>query len=111
LPASPGLEYRFGLCELRRQGLISKYMSVLISILYSVAAVLAAAFAFVELRMLWRFLTNRTAIRAASASHRDLSPRTDRVPPTVTIQIPLYNERTTAEQIIRAPRLPRLRRG
>jgi cellulose synthase/poly-beta-1,6-N-acetylglucosamine synthase-like glycosyltransferase len=78
------------------------YMSVLISVLYSVAALLAASFAFVELRMLWRFLTNREAIRAAAASHRDPTPRPDRVPPTVTIQIPLYNERTTAEQVLRA---------
>jgi len=77
-------------------------MSALISVLYTVAAVLAAAFAFVELRMLWRFLANRAAIRAAAASHRPTAPASDRVPPTVTIQIPLYNERTTAEQIVRA---------
>jgi cellulose synthase/poly-beta-1,6-N-acetylglucosamine synthase-like glycosyltransferase len=77
-------------------------MPVLISLLYTVAALLAAAFAFVELRMLWRFLANRTAIRAAAASHKGPQGSPDRTPPTVTIQIPLYNERTTAEQIVRA---------
>jgi cellulose synthase/poly-beta-1,6-N-acetylglucosamine synthase-like glycosyltransferase len=78
-------------------------MQLLISILYTVAAVLAAAFAFVELRMLWRFLRNRAAIRAAMRGpNNGTGPRDDAVPPSVTIQIPLYNERTTAGQIIRA---------
>jgi cellulose synthase/poly-beta-1,6-N-acetylglucosamine synthase-like glycosyltransferase len=78
-------------------------MSVVITVLYTVAALLAAAFAFVELRMLWRFLVNRTAIRQAVAgSQEGASPPRNVPPPTVTIQIPLYNERTTAEQIIRA---------
>lgn len=78
-------------------------MQALITVLYSVAAILASAFAFVELRMLWQFLRNRRAIRAsfegaaAIPSPEDASPA-----PRVTIQIPLYNERTTAEQIIRA---------
>ena len=78
-------------------------MQVLISLLYSVAAVLASAFAFIELRMLWRFLRNRTAIHAAFEGEPKVgAPRNDEVAPRVTIQIPLYNERTTAEQIIRA---------
>jgi cellulose synthase/poly-beta-1,6-N-acetylglucosamine synthase-like glycosyltransferase len=78
-------------------------MSALITVLYTVAALLAAAFAFVELRMLWRFLTNRTAIREAVAgTTASGGGPSNVVPPTVTIQIPLYNERTTAEQIVRA---------
>jgi cellulose synthase/poly-beta-1,6-N-acetylglucosamine synthase-like glycosyltransferase len=78
-------------------------MSVVITVLYTVAALLAAAFAFVELRMLWRFLVNRTAIRQAVAGSQEGASRPRNLPPpTVTIQIPLYNERTTAEQIIRA---------
>jgi len=77
-------------------------MSVLISLLYAIAALLAAAFGFVELRMLWRFLRNRPAIRATVGSHKEAAPTEARVPPTVTIQIPLYNERTTAAQVVRA---------
>ena len=81
-------------------------MSVLITFLYVLAALPAAPLAFVELRMLWRFLRNRSAIHAAAES---------RVPavtvgasgnggpaPSVTVQIPLYNERMTAERVIRA---------
>ncbi|HET9948809.1 MAG TPA: glycosyltransferase [Longimicrobiales bacterium] len=78
-------------------------MPVVITLLYAIAAVLAAAFALVELRMLWRFLRNRAAIRAAH--RRTGAPPAqldDAEAPTVTIQIPLYNERTTAEQIVRA---------
>lgn len=78
-------------------------MPVVITVLYSVAALLAAAFAFVELRMLWRFLANRAAIRqAAAGTGANGGADQNVVPPTVTIQIPLFNERTTAEQIIRA---------
>ena len=75
-------------------------MQFVISVLYSVAALLAAAFAFIELRMLWRFLRNRAAIHA---TFEDAPKHTigAGVPPRVTIQIPLYNERTTAEQIVR----------
>jgi cellulose synthase/poly-beta-1,6-N-acetylglucosamine synthase-like glycosyltransferase len=78
-------------------------MPVVITVLYTVAALLAAAFAFVELRMLWRFLANRVAIRQSVAGSRAVGGDLQNVlPPTVTIQIPLFNERTTAEQIIRA---------
>ncbi|MDZ7780889.1 MAG: glycosyltransferase [Gemmatimonadota bacterium] len=78
----------------------------MISLLYGVAAVLGAAFAAVELRMLYRFLRNRAAIRAGSSSraqerHADGRAQED-LPPSVTIQLPLYNERTSAEQIVRA---------
>ena len=88
-------------------------MPLLISLLYGVAALFGAAFALVELRMLTRFLRNRSAIREASSSGHEerpgaagaqdtQPPREGAVAPTVTIQIPLYNERTAAEQIILA---------
>lgn len=77
----------------------------MITVLYGVAALTGAAFAAVEFRMLWRFLRNRREIRATVTS----TPRseTDEAPdsaafPRVTIQLPLYNERRAAEQIIRA---------
>ncbi|HSH76452.1 MAG TPA: glycosyltransferase [Longimicrobiales bacterium] len=76
-------------------------MSVVITLLYACAAFLAAAFSFMELRLVWRFLKNRPAIRAMS--RRTPEPIGEpRIAPTVTIQIPLYNERTTAAQIVRA---------
>lgn len=78
-------------------------MSLLISTLYTSAALAGAAFAFVELRMLWRFVMNRTAIRRAVRSPIVVGERGNDGPaPSVTIQIPLYNERTAAEQVIRA---------
>lgn len=78
-------------------------MPALISLLYGVAAVFGAAFAVVELRMLLRFLRNRDRIRAGAASGPADEPGgRDRRPPTVTIQLPLYNERTSAERIVRA---------
>ncbi|MGD8289554.1 MAG: hypothetical protein PVI31_13080, partial [Gemmatimonadota bacterium] len=78
-------------------------MSLLISVLFAVAALSAAAFAFVEMRMLWRFLQHRAEIREMASSHvRVAAGGRDVEPPTATIQIPLYNERTTAEQIILA---------
>jgi cellulose synthase/poly-beta-1,6-N-acetylglucosamine synthase-like glycosyltransferase len=78
-------------------------MSVLISALYATAALLGAAFALVELRMLWRFMRNRGAIRAAVRSDGQSAPAANQGPaPSVTIQLPLYNERRAAEQIVRA---------
>jgi cellulose synthase/poly-beta-1,6-N-acetylglucosamine synthase-like glycosyltransferase len=78
-------------------------MQALITVLYAIASILASAFAFVELRMLWQFLRNRRAIRATLEGSGPTPPTmTGEPPPRVTIQIPLYNERTTAEQIIRA---------
>ncbi|MEX2466282.1 MAG: glycosyltransferase [Gemmatimonadota bacterium] len=78
----------------------------MISLLYGVAAVFGAAFAVIELRMLYRFLRNRTAIRAGASAHeqerRAEGGTQEAITPTVTVQIPLYNERTSAEQIIRA---------
>lgn len=81
-------------------------MPALISLLYGVAAVFGAAFAAIELRMLYRFLTNRADIRAGASAYdqeaHGSDPAQEDVTPTVTIQIPLYNERTSAEQIVRA---------
>ena len=78
-------------------------MPVLIALLYGLAALLSAAFGFMELRMLTRFLRHRAAIRSAEKWQENGAPsRDEHVPPTVTIQIPLYNERTSAEEIVRA---------
>jgi cellulose synthase/poly-beta-1,6-N-acetylglucosamine synthase-like glycosyltransferase len=77
-------------------------MSLLISFFYALAAFLAAAFSFVELRLLWRFMKNRTAIRDMGTFKKKDPESHDRLPPLVTIQIPLYNERTTAAQIVRS---------
>jgi len=81
-------------------------MQALISLLYGMAAVIGAAFAVVELRMLYRFLRNRAAIRAGvsieSQERRPEHRTQETFAPTVTVQIPLYNERMSAEQIVRA---------
>jgi len=81
-------------------------MAVLISFLYVLAALPAAPLAFVEFRMLWRFLRNRSAIHAVAGSRVSAvtvgGPGNAEPAPRVTIQIPLYNERTTAERVIRA---------
>ena len=79
-------------------------MPLLITPLYVLAALLGASFAYVELRMVARFLRNRAAIREAVRSHRLAPVGVDgsETPPTVTIQLPLYNERFSAEQVIRA---------
>lgn len=76
-------------------------MSLFVSTLYATAALLGAAFAFVELRMLWRFVRNRAAIRSAVNGSGGAGCEPNDVP-GVTIQIPLYNERRAAEQIVRA---------
>jgi cellulose synthase/poly-beta-1,6-N-acetylglucosamine synthase-like glycosyltransferase len=78
-------------------------MSLVITLLYGTAALFLAAFGFWELRMLTHFLRNREAIRGISADE-NVSPASAQGidPPTVTIQIPLFNERTSAEQIILA---------
>lgn len=80
-------------------------MSLFISALYVVAVGLGAAFALVELRLLWRFVHHRVAIRASTqaAVGRFARARADTGPaPRVTIQIPIYNERTAVEGIVRA---------
>jgi len=78
-------------------------MSFVITLLYGTAALFLAAFGFWELRMLVHFLRNREAIRGTQSTGGDRpTPTQDVDPPTVTIQIPLFNERTAAEQIILA---------
>ena len=86
-------------------------MPLAISALYLTAATLGAAFAFFELRLLSRFVRHRREIRdsvSSRAAHlgNGVSPngsaRSNGLPPSVTIQIPLYNERTSAEQVILA---------
>jgi cellulose synthase/poly-beta-1,6-N-acetylglucosamine synthase-like glycosyltransferase len=76
-------------------------MSLIITVLYSIAAAIGAAFAMMELRMLWRFVRNRRAIRAVVSSN-GARPGGEERYPTVTIQLPLYNERRAAEQVVRA---------
>jgi cellulose synthase/poly-beta-1,6-N-acetylglucosamine synthase-like glycosyltransferase len=75
-------------------------MPVVITGLFLIAAALAAIPALFEVRLLARFLRYRDRIRAAG--RRDRRVPGDDALPTVTIQIPLYNERTAAEQVIRA---------
>ena len=82
-------------------------MSSLITVLYGIAALTGATFAAVEFRMLWRFFRNRRAIRATVTSTprsnvHEASSHDATAFPLVTIQLPLYNERRAAEQIIRA---------
>ncbi|MSR22094.1 MAG: glycosyltransferase [Gemmatimonadetes bacterium] len=80
-------------------------MSFVISALYLVAALLGATFAFFELRLLTRFVRHRHEVRETVRSHRATNGRaipSNGSTPSVTIQIPLYNERTTAEQVILA---------
>jgi cellulose synthase/poly-beta-1,6-N-acetylglucosamine synthase-like glycosyltransferase len=104
LPASHGLGYRFRAIPLRPPPVPSDFgMSFVITLLYGSASVFLAAFGVWELRMLAQFLRNRAVIRGAvPRSGSGAAPRNDRVTPTVTIQIPLFNERTAAEQIILA---------
>ncbi|NNF13001.1 MAG: glycosyltransferase [Gemmatimonadetes bacterium] len=79
-------------------------MSLLVTISYGLAALLGAAFAAVELRMLLRFIRNKEAIRGQA--YRESKAVGDRLKeasaPTVTIQLPLFNERNSADRIIRA---------
>ena len=79
-------------------------MPFLITSLYVSAALLGASFAYVELRLVARFLRNRAAIREAVRSHRrvPVGANGSEAPPTLTAQLPLYNERFSAEQVIRA---------
>ena len=78
-------------------------MPFVITVLYGTAALFLAAFGFWELRMLIHFLRNRAAIRDTQSTRGDRAKTDTKVdPPTITIQIPLFNERTAAEQIILA---------
>ena len=83
-------------------------MAALITTLYVLFAVTGALFAAVELRLLARFWRNQAAIRELAGAGRrgpQRSPRADPgadAVPTVTIQVPLYNERTAAARAIEA---------
>lgn len=81
-------------------------MSLFVTLSYGVVALLGAAFAAVELRMLARFLRYRGAIRDAEKAGGDQGRgdpgRWREHAPTVTIQLPLYNERNSADRIVRA---------
>jgi len=79
-------------------------MSLLITVLYGFTALFGAAFALIELRMLALFLKHRGAIRSTvgPTSTGGSGEARNVTPPTVTIQLPLYNERTSADRIIRA---------
>lgn len=77
-------------------------MPNLLTALYLLAAGLAAGPALFELRLIARFLVHRGRIRDAVRGRDDAAVPPAGEAPTVTIQIPLYNERTAAEQIILA---------
>ncbi|MFQ5537618.1 MAG: glycosyltransferase family 2 protein [Gemmatimonadota bacterium] len=79
-------------------------MTLLVTVLYILAAVLGAAFAFMEFRLLYRFVHHREEIRDQCRLGGDGAERAEDEDdfPTVTIQIPLYNERTAAERAIAA---------
>lgn len=77
-------------------------MPALITTLYGIAALFGAAFAAVELRMLARFLRYRSRIRAAKERAPGAEVLDEASLPSVTIQLPLFNERTSADRIIRA---------
>ncbi len=77
-----------------------------ITIAYVFTASVAALYASFELRFLWAFLRQRRAIRALRAGAQIPGAAiADRDAPTVTIQIPLYNERSAAQTAIRAAAL------
>lgn len=79
-------------------------MTSTVTALYLVAALLGALFGFVEFRMLWRYVRHRQRIRRSVLRSRPsgMPPNSDGGVPTVTIQLPLYNERDSAERVIRA---------
>ena len=77
-------------------------MSLLITSLYGAAALLGAAFAAIELRMLARFLKHRERIKHGGGTAHGPVDGERTAPPSVTIQLPLYNERNAADRIIRA---------
>lgn len=83
-------------------------MTSVITALYVVVALAGASFALAEFRLLVRFLRHRGDVRRAVASRAPV-PReinaggalaTEDAPPTVTVQLPLYNERMAARELI-----------
>lgn len=78
-------------------------MSLFVTLSYGLAALFGAAFAAVELRMLLRYLRHGPALRRrAEESSRSTRRSPDEEAPSVTIQLPLYNERNAANRIIQA---------
>lgn len=77
-------------------------MSLVITVLYMAAALLGASFAWAELRLLARFLKHRAGIRETMLAHHGGDAGALKDPPTVTIQLPLYNERLSARRVILA---------
>lgn len=78
-------------------------MTGLISTLYVLSVLLGAAFALAEVRMLVRFVRNRDGARAATrSSQAERSAPAPANAPTVTVQLPLFNERVAARQVILA---------
>ncbi|HET6339415.1 MAG TPA: glycosyltransferase [Polyangiales bacterium] len=75
-----------------------------VAFVYAITAGLAALYASFEARFLWHFVRRRAQIRDARASEAPSGsvPIADALAPMLTIQIPLYNERTTANVAIRA---------
>lgn len=85
-------------------------MPLLVTALYLVAALVGASFALAEFRLLLRFVRHRKEVREAVSS-RVAKPLTAGVgggthkgweAPTVTVQLPLYNERLAARDLILA---------
>lgn len=78
-------------------------MSFVVTPLYVLAAALGAVFGFMEFRMVWRYLRRRSEVRNSVRLERPQRPDAfDAVAPSVTMQLPLYNERFSAERVIRA---------
>ena len=77
-------------------------MHPFITVLYTVAALLGASFAVAEFRLIVRFLRNRRAALAVVQGGGGGTGSREGPFPTVTIQLPLYNERLSARQVILA---------
>lgn len=79
-------------------------MTELVTSLYIVAALLGGSFALAEFRLLARFLRHRGEVRRAAQGSGGVreAGAPDGEAPTVTIQIPLYNERLAARRVILA---------
>lgn len=77
-------------------------MAALVTPLYVLAAAFGAVFGLIEVRMIWRFVRHRSAARRAVRAPETPSADEPGPLPTVTIQLPLYNERFSAERVIRA---------
>ena len=75
----------------------------MITVAYALTTLLAAAYAAFEARLLWYFLRERRVIRRSRIHpERHEGPLPDSRAPIVTIQLPIYNERTSAAAAVRA---------